>query len=96
MDANSANRLRQLVDQLTAVKHYMDNHAQKVKGRESCPLLDEKKAIGVTTPEGDLCRLQARAQYLLDILVCELFGQMPACCKNADKAYCDAFELCPP
>ena len=83
-------RLRKLTQQLTAVKHFMDT-----LGGDSCPLLDEKQFAGTTTPEGDACRIQARAQYLLDLLLCEL-GPVPpsSCCERADQDYCDAFDAC--
>lgn len=84
-------RLRKLTQQLTAVKHFMDALG------DSCPLLDEKEFAGTTTPEGDACRIQARAQYLLDVLACEIPRvQSPECCEKADQDYCDAFDACPP
>lgn len=83
-------RLRSLIQQLTAVKHFMD----ALEG-ESCPLIDEKEFEGAVTPGGEACRIQARAQYLLDILACETApAQSPECCDRAEKKYCDAFDAC--
>ena len=58
-----------------------------------CDLVDEKDFAGVSTTQGNLCRIGARAQYLLDALACEMGGSED-CCDKAAAEYCTAFELC--
>jgi hypothetical protein len=61
-----------------------------------CELIDEKPFQGTSTPEGDACRIRARARYLLDVLDCEHEpNRTPSCCEDAAQAYYDAWEACP-
>ena len=59
-----------------------------------CDLVDEKVFEGEGTTLGELCRIKARASYLLDVLACEVLPS-PNCCTEAAEAYCDAFDSCP-
>ncbi len=60
----------------------------------SCDPIDEKPFSGLTTKEGDLCRLSAYAAYLLAVLLCD-FSPNESCCDDAEKDYCTAWEACP-
>lgn len=62
-----------------------------------CDVVPEKQFSGSPTVQGEACRVAARAQYLIDILECELSGvNQEECCKKAERDYCAAFDACPP
>lgn len=61
-----------------------------------CEPEPEKVFSGTPTVCGELCRLNARLQYLLDLLACETDpGSSDECCDKAYKRYCKAFDACP-
>lgn len=59
-----------------------------------CDLVPAKDFPGTGTVLGDLCRVNARLQYLVDVLKCEMNGSV-TCCQDAADDYCTAFDKCP-
>jgi len=46
------------------------------------------------TVAGELCRLKARATYLLALLACETSPGAEDCCDDAYAEYCRVFDAC--
>ncbi len=58
-----------------------------------CDPVPELPYSGEGTPEGNACRIAARATYLTDVLMCETSANTE-CCEEAEAAYIAAHAKC--
>ncbi len=77
------------------LRRHCDDMEAMARAGDGCDPKPEKIVAG-GTPEGDICRLLARASYLGDLLMCELTSDDPEkCCAKAYRDYCRAVDACP-